>query len=273
MTYRLAVIGGGNMGAALAGGLVATGWATPEDLVVVEVAAGRRGQLSDSPDLRGVAVVAAPEDIEAEGAVIAVKPQDAVAAARAALAAGVTRLLSIAAGVPTGALEVVASPPVPVVRAMPNTAALVGAGASAIAAGSAAGEADLAWAEGILRAVGTVVRTSESALDAVTGLSGSGPAYLLLVAEALVDGGVGAGLARDVSSALVQQLFVGCARLMAESGESPAALRAAVTSPGGTTAAGVVELERAAVRAAFIDAVAAATERSRQLGASTITST
>jgi len=273
VTYRLAIVGGGNMGAALAVGLVGTGWGTPEDLVVVEVAADRRAQLTDSPELQGVAVVAAPDRIEAEGAVLAVKPQDAVAAARAVLSAGVTRMLSIAAGVTTAALQEAAGPTVPVVRAMPNTAALVGAGASAIAPGVAAGEADLAWAQGILEAVGTVVRTTESALDAVTGLSGSGPAYLLLVAEALVDGGVGAGLPRDVSSALVRQLFVGCARLLTESGESPAVLRAAVTSPGGTTAAGVLELERAAVRAALMDAVAAATERSRELGATTITST
>ena len=142
----------------------------------------------------------------------------------------------------------------------------IGAGAAAIAPGEAAGEDDLAWAEEILRAVGTVVRVPETALDAVTGLSGSGPAYLFLVAEAMIDAGVHAGLARDVSAALVRQLFVGSARLLAEGDDSAEVLRANVTSPGGTTAAGLAVLERAAVRAALIDAVAAATERSRALG-------
>ena len=122
------------------------------------------------------------------------------------------------------------------------------------------------WAEEILSAVGTVVRVAEPALNAVTGLSGSGPAYLFLVAEALVDAGVLVGLSREASRALVQQLFVGSARLMVETGDLPEALRAAVTSPGGTTAAGLRCLEQAAVRAAFMDAVAAATERSRELG-------
>jgi pyrroline-5-carboxylate reductase len=144
----------------------------------------------------------------------------------------------------------------------------VGAGAAAIAPGTAAREDDLAWAEGILRSVGTVVRVPERALDAVTGLSGSGPAYLFLVAEALIDAGVLAGLPRDTSEALVRQLFVGTGRLLDESGESPAVLRAQVTSPGGTTAAGLHQLERAAVRAAFVEAVAAATARSHELGAS-----
>jgi pyrroline-5-carboxylate reductase len=153
-----------------------------------------------------------------------------------------------------------------VVRAMPNTAALVGAGAAAISPGRAAGPDDLEWAEGILASVGTVVRVPEPALDAVTGLTGSGPAYLFLVAEALTDAGVLVGLSRDVSRALVQQLFVGSARLLVESGETPEALRAAVTSPGGTTAAGVHRLERSAVRAAFLDAVVAATERAHDLG-------
>ena len=155
---------------------------------------------------------------------------------------------------------------VAIVRAMPNTPALVGAGAAAIAPGPGAGDDDLAWAEEILRSVGTVVRLDEAALDAVTGLSSSGPAYLFLVVEALTDAGVLVGLTRDVSRALVEQLFVGSARLLAESGDSPEALRAAVTSPGGTTAAGLRELERHGVRAAFLDAVAAATSRARELG-------
>jgi pyrroline-5-carboxylate reductase len=155
---------------------------------------------------------------------------------------------------------------VPVVRAMPNTAALVGCGAAAIAGGWAASPEDLAWAQSILEAVGTVVVVPESALDAVTGLSGSGPAYVFLLAEALIDAGVLVGLARPVARQLAVQTLLGSARLLAETGDEPATLRAAVTSPGGTTAAGLRALEAAGVRSAVLEAVAAATERSRELG-------
>ncbi|MDP9441084.1 MAG: pyrroline-5-carboxylate reductase, partial [Actinomycetota bacterium] len=126
---------------------------------------------------------------------------------------------------------------------------------------------DLDWAEGLLRAVGTVVRVPEALLDAVTGLSGSGPAYVFLVVEALTEAGVLAGLTRDVSAQLTVQTLTGAARMLAETGEAPEALRAAVTSPGGTTAAGLRVLEAAGVRSAFLEAVAAATVRSQELGA------
>ena len=148
---------------------------------------------------------------------------------------------------------------------MPNTPALVGEGAAAIAGGTGATEDDLAWAESILGAVGTVVRVSEANLDAVTGLAGSGPAYVFLVAEALIDAGVLAGLTRPTSEALVTQLLVGSAALLRERGDA-AGLRAQVTSPGGTTAAGLKALEDHAVRAAFADAVVSATRRSQELG-------
>ena len=266
MTYRLAVLGGGNMGTALVQGLLGAGWAAPDELVVVEVLADRRAALAE--ELLGVDVLGQLGGVLIDAAVVAVKPADVPAAARAATDAGALRLLSVAAGVPTAAIEKAAGTTVRVVRAMPNTPALVGAGAAAIAPGTAAREDDLVWAEGILRSVGTVVRVPERALDAVTGLSGSGPAYLFLVAEALIDGGVLAGLPRDTSEALVRQLLVGAARLLDESGESPAVLRARVTSPGGTTAAGLHQLERAAVRAAFVEAVSAATIRARELGES-----
>jgi pyrroline-5-carboxylate reductase len=144
----------------------------------------------------------------------------------------------------------------------------VGAGAAAISAGSTASDDDLAWAESILSAVGIVVRVPETLLDAVTGLSGSGPAYLFLVVEALIEAGVLAGLPRDVSAALTTQTVLGAARLLTETGDGPEALRAMVTSPGGTTAAGLRALESAGVRAAFLDAVTAATARSKELGAS-----
>jgi pyrroline-5-carboxylate reductase len=153
-----------------------------------------------------------------------------------------------------------------VVRAMPNTPSLVGAGVAGLSGGMAATSADLDWAEGILSAVGTVVRLPERHLDAVTGISGSGPAYVFLVAEAMIEAGVTAGLTRDVSRQLVVGTFVGASRMLDETGQEPADLRAAVTSPGGTTAAAVRTLEFKAVRSAFIEAVAAATERSRQLG-------
>jgi pyrroline-5-carboxylate reductase len=149
---------------------------------------------------------------------------------------------------------------------MPNTPALIGAGAAAIAPGPTATPADLEWAEAVLGSVGLVIRLTEKALDAVTGLSGSGPAYVFLVAEALVDAGVLVGLDRATSAALTRQTLLGAARMLAESEELPEALRAAVTSPGGTTAAGLRVLEQRAVRAALLDAVAAATERSRELG-------
>ena len=170
------------------------------------------------------------------------------------------------AGVPTARLQAWLGDGVPLVRAMPNTPALVGAGAAAIAPGPAAGDADLDWAEGILTAVGAVQRVPESLLDAVTGLSGSGPAYVFLVAEALIEAGVLNGLPRATASVLAIQTLVGSARLLAESGDSPEGLRAAVTSPGGTTAAGLRVLENKGVRSAFLEAVTAATERSRELG-------
>ncbi len=263
MTVRLTVFGGGNMGAALVGGLVAGGWAAPAELVVVEPIEARRQVLAE--ELPGVAVADA-STAPTEAALLAVKPGDVPAAAAAAGQAGARRVLSIAAGVPIAVIEAALGTDAAVVRAMPNTPALVRAGAAAIAPGTHAGPADLDWAAGILGSVGTVVRVPEHLLDAVTGLSGSGPAYLFLVVEALIEGGVLAGLPRDVSAQLTTQLLVGTAALLASSGQPPEQLRAAVTSPGGTTAAGLRALERAGVRAAFLDAVVAATERSRELG-------
>jgi pyrroline-5-carboxylate reductase len=149
---------------------------------------------------------------------------------------------------------------------MPNTPVLIRKGVSAIAGGSQVTAADLDWAESILGAVGTVVRVSERHLDAVTGLSGSGPAYFYLVVEAMIEAGVHQGLSREVSRQLVVGTFEGSAALLVQSGESPEELRAQVTSPGGTTAAGLRMLEGRAVRAAFLEAVAGAAERSRQLG-------
>jgi pyrroline-5-carboxylate reductase len=262
MATRLEIVGGGRMGEALVAGLLEAGWAGPDEMVVVEPVAARRDQLAARFPGLGLADAA----VRAEGAVLAVKPTDAEAACRAIAAAGADRVLSIAAGVPTSRLEEWLGGGVRVVRAMPNTPALVGAGAAAIAAGATAGGADLDWAEGFLGAVGVVQRVPESALDAVTGLSGSGPAYVFLVAEALIEAGVLNGLPRATASALVIQTLAGSAKLLAESGDTPEGLRGAVTSPGGTTAAGLRVLENRAVRGAFLEAVTAATERSRELG-------
>ena len=261
MTFRLAVIGGGNMGAALVGGLLGAGWAAA-DLAIVEVLPARVDELRTM--FPGVAL---STDIPAcEAALVAVKPYDVPAACTAAVAAGAKRLLSIAAGVSIATLQQAAGAGGAVVRSMPNTPALVGKGAAGIAGGQSATAADLDWAESILGSVGTVVRVPEAQLDAVTGLAGSGPAYIFLVAEALIDAGVLAGLSRANSEALVTQLLVGSAALLADRG-NPAQLRANVTSPGGTTAAGLRALEDHAVRAAFIDAVVHATARSVELGA------
>jgi pyrroline-5-carboxylate reductase len=261
MSIELVIVGGGNMGAALLGGLLAAG-RDPATLAVSEALPERRSQLDD--EFPAVAVSA---DIPpCAAAVVAVKPGDVPSATAAAVAAGARRILSIAAGVPIATLQAAAQPDTVVIRAMPNTPALVGAGASAIAGGANAGPDDLDWAAGILGAVGLVERVDERQLDAVTALTGSGPAYLFLVAEALVDAAVLAGLPRPLATRLTTQLFVGSSRLLAERGDA-AALRAMVTSPAGTTAAGLRALEDRAVRAAFLEAVLAAAARSTELGA------
>jgi pyrroline-5-carboxylate reductase len=262
---RLQIIGGGRMGGALLTGLVSGGWAAPQDLAVVEVDPAARAALAGAQP--GLQVVEAP--LPAVDALVAVKPHLVADVCRQLAADPPRRVLSIAAGVTTTTMEAALPPGTRVVRAMPNTPALVGAGVAAIAPGSAATDQDLAWAGDILRAVGQVVEVPEAQLDAVTGLSGSGPAYVLLFLEALVDAGVSAGLPRSAAEVLARHTILGTARLAIETGESPAELRAGVTTPAGTTAAGVRVLEQRAVRAAVIDAVAAATDRSRELAGPT----
>ncbi len=257
MRPRLVVVGGGRMGTALVGGLVVAGW-DPETVTVVEADEGRRQVLAGM--LPGVRLTDRPT--AADGAVVAVKPADGEGACRGLAESGPGRVLSIMAGVRLARLESWLGAGVAVVRAMPNTPALVGAGVSALAGGSGAGEADVAWAEEILGAVGRVVRLPEDSLDAATGLSGSGPAYVFLVAEALIEAGIEAGLPAGVSRTLALETVAGAGRLLIETGEEPAELRAQVTSPGGTTAAGVAKLEERGVREAFIEAVRAATARS-----------
>jgi pyrroline-5-carboxylate reductase len=255
------------MGSALAAGLLSANWCAPDELAVLEPLVETRKELEER--FPGVGVFASIELVDVDpdtGAVLSVKPDYAEGVARTIGAVGITRVLSVVAGLSTQRIEAAFPQPAAVIRSMPNIPVLVRKGASAIAGGSHVTSADLDWAESILGAVGTVVRVTERNLDAVTGLSGSMPAYLYLVVEALIEAGVHQGLSRDASHQLVVDTFEGSAALLSATGESPEVLRAQVTSPGGTTAAGLRTLESHAVRAAFLDAVSAAAERSRQLG-------
>jgi pyrroline-5-carboxylate reductase len=263
---NVALLGGGRMGEALAVGLTDSGWPA-EDIAVADVDTDRRRVLEQR--LPGVRVVpsAAWAVADADVVVVAVKPEEVAAVLETARPALRERalVLSIAAGVTIARLEA-AVPGHPVVRAMPNTAALVGRGAAAISGGTAATVADLNLAARVLGSVGIVERVPEKLLDAVTGLSGSGPAYVFLVAEALIEAGVLVGLPRDTADALVRETLIGAAMLLADHDQTPESLRAAVTSPGGTTAAGLAVLEAHGVRGALLDAVQAATRRSREVG-------
>lgn len=262
--YAIEFLGGGRMGEALLAGLLAGGHLAVTDLVVVERDAPRRAALvARHPGLHVVEHPVAARDV-----VVCTKPGDVAAALAAATAAGLDRVVSIAAGVTTASIEAVLAPAlgaVPVVRAMPNTPALVGAGATAIAPGSHATDADLDDAEALLSPVGLVVRVDESLLDAVTAVSGSGPAYVFLLAEAMIDAGTAAGLARSDAEALVGQTLLGAARLLSEQDDDAASLRAAVTSPGGTTEAAIAVLEDRDLRGAMAAAIDAAVRRAAEL--------
>ncbi len=249
------------MGTALVAGLLESGWAASDQICIAELHEPRRDELWQV--FPGVQVVANP--VRADGTILATKPDGIETATAQAVAAGTNRILSIAAGVTLGTIQHAAGAPIPVVRAMPNTPALVGQGASAISGGEFARGSDLDWAHEILANVGKVVRVPESDLDAVTGLSGSGPAYVFFVAEALIEAGVLVGLSREVATTLATQTLVGASALLAE-GERPQDLRAMVSSPGGTTVEGINVLEASGMREAFADAVRAAADRSRELG-------
>ncbi len=263
--HRLAIIGVGMMGEALARGLLASGW-SPSDIVVTDAVAARADDVAKmlgcdkAPDAKAAAE-------QADGALLAVKPQDA----RSALDelsgnVGSSGLVSIVAGLRTSVMEEHLGSSASVVRAMPNTPARIGKGVTALASGSNASDANRELADAVFSSVGPVVWLDESKLDAVTALSGSGPAYVFLVAEALVDAGVALGLTRDVAETLTYATLEGSAAMLRETGEPPAVLRAQVTSPAGTTAAAVAVLEAMAVRAAFGEALRAAHRRSLELG-------
>ncbi len=250
------------MGEALVGGLVASGWATAGEIHVVEPDADRRIELESS--VPGLTCGAEP--LNGVDALIAVKPHIVAAVCAALTAAGVGRVLSIAAGVRLDTLEEDLGAGAAVVRAMPNTPSLVGEGAAAVAAGTNAGDGDLRWASEILSAVGTVVVVDEPMMDAVTGLSGSGPAYLFLLAEALIDAGIAEGLPHETATVLTEQMLIGAATLLRRSDSPPSALRQNVTSKGGTTAAGIAVFEEADFSGLVAAVVSAASERSRELG-------
>jgi pyrroline-5-carboxylate reductase len=261
--FALEIIGGGRMGEALLSGLLAADVVAAADVVVIELSAERRAQLADL--FPGITVAESP--VAAADVVVATKPAGAADAVSAAVAAGAQRVLSIAAGVSASTLEAAAGTALPVVRCMPNTPALVGQGASAIAAGTHATAEDLEWARTVLGAVGLVVEVPEDQLDAVTGVSGSGPAYVFLFAEALRDAGTAAGLPADLSAQLALQTIVGAAALLADGHGTPEELRAAVTSPNGTTEAANRKFEELGLRDVVAQAVQAAIIRSRELGA------
>ena len=257
---KLQIVGGGKMGEALLGGVLAKGWATPEDLAIVELSEERRSELSSAYP----GVIITTEVDPAADSLIAVKPQHVVDLV-SQLAGADVRVLSVAAGVQISAMET-AAPQASIIRAMPNTPALVGQGASAIAGGRLVAEADLSWAESILGAVGIVVRVEEADIDAVTGLSGSGPAYVFHLAEGLIAAGIAQGLAPEVSDQLTRQTLLGAATLLSSSGQDPAVLRKNVTSPGGTTEAGLAVFAEADLAALVDRVVGAATDRSKELG-------
>jgi pyrroline-5-carboxylate reductase len=264
----VAIIGAGVMGETLLSGLLRAG--TPAaDLLVCEKRAERAAELRER-----YAVTVTDSTAEVAGAdtvALVVKPQDMadVLTDLAPHLAPGQLLVSLAAGITTAFVEQHVPDGVAVVRVMPNTPALVDEGMAAISAGSHCDDDHLSRAEELLRATGRVVRVPEKQQDAVTAISGSGPAYLFFVVESMIEAGVHLGLPRSTATELVVQTVVGSAKLLRETGEHPTVLRERVTSPGGTTAAAVRELEDHKVRAAFITAMEAARDRSRELAAGT----
>jgi pyrroline-5-carboxylate reductase len=264
MSESVAIIGAGVMGETLLSGLLRSGWAAA-DLLVGEKRPERAAELEQK---YGVAVLANTEAARrAETVVLVVKPQDMLEVLYEVspfILPG-QMVMSLAAGITTEFLERNLDEGVAVVRVMPNTPALIDQGMAAISKGSYCDEEHLDRAERLLAATGKVVRVPEKQQDAVTAISGSGPAYLFYVVEAMIEAGVLLGLPRDTATELVVQTMVGSALMLRETGEHPTVLRERVTSPGGTTAAAVRELENHKVRAAFITAMESARDRSREL--------
>ena len=260
-------LGAGKMATALAKGFVHAGMAAAEDIMASDVSEAACAAFAQAVGARTTAFN--PDVLQfAEVLVLAVKPNQVNSVLQDVRSQFRDEhlLISIAAGVPLARLEAALGNSARVVRVMPNTPALVGASASAFALGQAATTEDAKLVQQLLSAVGVAYQVKENLLDAVTGLSGSGPAYAFLMIEALSDGGVAAGLARDIATKLAAQTLLGSAKLLLETGLHPGALKDMVTSPGGTTIEGLYELEKGGLRAALISAVRAAAEKSQRLG-------
>lgn len=270
MSVKFGLIGGGVMGEALLSRLIAQEIYQPLEVLVSEPQQERRSFLEQQYGVQVTADNCMVAQV-AQVLFLAVKPQvfSSVARTLQDVLATATQLpplvISILAGVPLSQLEA-AFPQLPVIRAMPNTPATVGAGITAIAIGKHINECHQKIAQQLFGAVGEVVFVSEAEMDAVTGLSGSGPAYVAIMVEALADGGVAAGLPRGIAMQLALQTVRGTAQLLQETGMHPAVLKDRVTSPGGTTIAGIAQLEHAGFRSALMAAVQAASERSQELG-------
>jgi pyrroline-5-carboxylate reductase len=259
----IAILGCGRIGEALLVGLLGAGWT---DIAVTSRTEDRAAELRER---HGVEATTANAEVvrRARLVVVAVKPQDidALLAEIGPLLTPAQTVLSIAAAIPTAQVEARIAPGVPVVRAMPNAPSTVHEGMAGICAGVHAGEESLALAEDALAHLGRVVRVPESAMDAVTALSGSGPAYFALLAEAMIEAGILLGVSREISTTLVVQTMLGTAKQLRDLGMHPVELRESVTSPGGTTIAAIRELEQAGVRAALLNAVQAAMTRAQEL--------
>lgn len=267
MDKKIAFLGGGNMAEALIMGLVASGLATQDHILVADISAERTEYLKKT---YGIAIKRNNSDAarEADIVILSVKPQviEKVLAEIASVIDGKKLVISIAAGIPIAKIEKALKEGVRVVRVMPNTPALVLAGAAAVSGGKHAAAEDVGLTQSIFNSVGRAVIVEEKLLDAVTGLSGSGPAYMFMILDALSDAGVKAGLPRQLSLELAAQTMYGSAKMALETKEHPGKLRDMVTSPGGTTIEGLHALEKGKLRATLMNAVEAATARSKELG-------
>ena len=265
---RIAVLGAGKIGEALISGLVSSGWREPAELWATSQRQERVDELSERYGVR--ATTSNAEAVSGAAiVVVAVKPQDieVLLGEIGGLLAEDQTVLSIAAAIPTSLIEGHLLARVPVVRAMPNTPSTVHEGIAGVAGGAHAAEEHLAAASEVLSHLGRVVRVPESQMDAVTAVSGSGPAYFALLAEAMIEAGILLGLSREISTQLVVQTMLGTAKQLRDTHTHPVELREMVTSPGGTTIAAIRVLEMAGVRAAFLNAIQAAMDRSKELAA------
>ena len=262
---RLAILGAGKIGESLLAGLVSSGWT---DVVATS---RREERVAELRERHGVETTTSNPDAVrgAQIVVVAVKPQDieALLGEIGPLLSPEQTVLSVAAAIPTVQIEARLANDVPVVRAMPNAPSTVHEGIAGLSAGAHASDEHLELAESVLLHLGRVVRLPESAMDAVTAVSGSGPAYFALLSEAMIEAGILLGLSREVSTQLVIQTMLGTAKLLRDENMHPVDLREAVTSPGGTTIRAIRVLEQEGVRAAFLNAIQAAMERSRELAA------